>query len=320
MGGLSVHHRALLGLVLANAVWGSTFVVAQDVTNPAHPTSLAPMRYIIVRFSIAVALMLLIWVRRLRRLPTQTMIHGLWLGLFLGLGYVLQAQGLAWSGSPSKAAFITGSSVLLVPLFGAWFGKRRPTAGNLLGLVIAFIGFTLLCFPDDHTRGWRWSDAVSFGCTVPFAVHIVLVERYAERSDVDALNIVQLGVSVLVAAAGWLALAGWAALNWPVPSVLAPELLPLTLTTRQVWELLYLVAFGTILCYRLQTWAQRHVSATQTALTLTLEPVFASLMAFLVGVEQLGWRELLGGALTIAGVIVSEVAGTANTHAEKNLT
>lgn len=314
---LSVHHRALAGLVLANAVWGSTFVVAQDVTNPAHPASLAPMRYIMIRFSAAVGLMWLIWGRRLRRTPFQTVLQGFRLGLFLGLGYILQAQGLAWSGSPSKAAFITGSSVLLVPLFGAWFGKQRPTAANLLGLAIAFIGFTLLCFPDDQARGWRWSDAVSFGCTVPFAVHIVLVERYAERSDVDALNFVQLGVSVLVAAAGWLALAGWAALKLPVPPALAPELLPLTFTARQAWALSYLVAFGTILCYRLQTWAQRHVSATQTALTLTLEPVFASLIAFLIGVEQLGLRELLGGALTIVGVVVSEVLAATDRRVEK---
>ncbi len=311
MGALSVHRWALLGLVLANAIWGSTFVVAQDVTNPAHPASLAPMRYIMARFGIAVGLMALIWGWRLWRIPFQTLAYGLRLGIFLGIGYVLQAQGLAWGGSPSKAAFITGSSVLLVPLFSAWFGKRRPTAANLLGLAIAFVGFTLLCFPSDQGTGWRWSDAVSFGCVAPFAAHIVLVERYVERSDVDALNIVQFGVSVLVAAAGWLALAGWAALSLPVPPALAPELLPLAPTARQMWELLYLVAFGTIICYRLQTWAQRHVSATQTALTLTLEPVFASLIAFLVGIEQLGLRALLGGALTIVGVVVSEALATA---------
>ncbi|MFQ3580532.1 MAG: DMT family transporter [Chloracidobacterium sp.] len=313
----TLHRWALLGLVLANAIWGSTFVVAQDVTNPAHPTSLAPMRYIMVRFGLAVGFMLLIWGWRLRHIPAETVGHGVRLGIFLGLGYVLQAQGLAWSGSPSKAAFITGSSVLLVPLFGAWFGKQRPTAANLIGLVIAFVGFTLLCFPDDQARGWRWSDAVSFGCTVPFAIHIVLMERYAERSDVDTLNIVQLGVSVLVAAAGWLSLAGWAALGLPVPPVLAPELRPLSLTGRQAWELLYLVIFGTMICYRLQTWAQRHVSATQTALTLTLEPVFAALIAFGVGVERLGLRELAGGTLTIAGVVISELLTTAHGRALK---
>jgi drug/metabolite transporter (DMT)-like permease len=307
MVALAVHQRALLGLVAANAIWGSTFVVAQDVTDPAHPSSLAPIRYLIVRFGMAVGVMLLIWGRQLRQMPYQTWVHGFWLGIFLGLGYILQAQGLAWSGSPSKAAFMTGSSVLLVPLFGAWFGKQAPTAANLLGLGLAFVGFTLLCFPTDHGPGWRWSDAVSFGCTVPFAVHIVLMERYAERSDVDTLNVVQLGVAVLVATIGWLAIAGWAWLVLPLPPVLRPELRPLSLTAHQVWELLYLVVFGTILCYRLQTWAQRHVSATQTALTLTLEPVFAALIAYLVGVEQLGQRELVGGMLTLAGVITSEL-------------
>ncbi|MGQ9896273.1 MAG: DMT family transporter [Acidobacteriota bacterium] len=307
MASLKLHHWALLGLVTANAIWGSTFVVAQEVTHPAHPTGLAPMRYIIVRFGLAVGLMLLVWGRRLQQMPFQTVVQGLWLGVFLGLGYVLQAQGLAWSGSPSKTAFITGSSVLLVPLFGAWFGKQRPTAANLLGLGVAFFGFTLLCFPDDASRGWRWSDAVSFGCTVLFAVHIVLMERYAGQSDVDSLNIVQLGVSVLVAAVGWLAVVGWVQMDLPLPAVLAPELQPLSLTVYQVGELLYLVMFGTIICYRLQTWAQRHVSATQTALTLTLEPVFAALIASLVGVERLGLRELVGGLLIIAGVVISEV-------------
>ncbi len=307
MGCRSVHHRALLGLVLANAIWGSTFVVAQDMTSPARWESLAPLRYLMVRFGAAVGLMLLIFGQHLSRAPSRTVGDGFWLGLVLGVGYILQAQGLAWSGSPSKAAFITGSSVLLVPLFGACFGRQRPTAANLLGLGVAFAGFVLLCFPDEQGRGWQWSDAVSLGCTIPFAVHIVLVERYAERSDVDILNLVQLWVSALVAAAVWVALAGWAALDLPVPPVLVPELLPLRFSARQVVELLYLVAFGTILCYRLQTWAQRHVSATQTALTLTLEPVFASLMAFLLGVERLGPRELLGGVLTIAGVVVSEV-------------
>ena len=54
--------------------------------------------------------------------------------------------------------------------------------------------------------------------------------------------------------------------------------------------------FTTALAYPLLVWGQRHTTATNTALILTCEPVFAAMTSFIVLHERLGGRALGGAA------------------------
>jgi drug/metabolite transporter (DMT)-like permease len=80
-----------------------------------------------------------------------------------------------------------------------------------------------------------------------------------------------------------------------------------------VWEgaflrgVLYLGTIGTVGTFLSQTWAQRHMSATHAAIIFALEPVWAALFAAWFLGERLGARGYWGGALVLAGIVVSEL-------------
>jgi drug/metabolite transporter (DMT)-like permease len=53
-------------------------------------------------------------------------------------------------------------------------------------------------------------------------------------------------------------------------------------------------------------WAQQYTPPAHTALIFALEPVFALLTSLIVDGEHLGGKELLGFALILAGMVISE--------------
>jgi drug/metabolite transporter (DMT)-like permease len=53
-------------------------------------------------------------------------------------------------------------------------------------------------------------------------------------------------------------------------------------------------------------WAQRHVSATRATIIYSAEPVWAGLIGWVAG-DHLPWFALLGAALIVSGVLVSEL-------------
>jgi drug/metabolite transporter (DMT)-like permease len=56
-----------------------------------------------------------------------------------------------------------------------------------------------------------------------------------------------------------------------------------------------------------QTWAQAHIPATRAAVVMTMEPVFASLFAVLLGGESLTARMLVGGTLVLGAMYLAEL-------------
>jgi drug/metabolite transporter (DMT)-like permease len=74
-----------------------------------------------------------------------------------------------------------------------------------------------------------------------------------------------------------------------------------------VFGVLVTAIFTTAIAYPLLVWGQTHTSATNTALILASEPVFAALTSFIVLHERLGVRALIGAALILVGIILGEV-------------
>jgi drug/metabolite transporter (DMT)-like permease len=129
------------------------------------------------------------------------------------------------------------------------------------------------------------------GCAVAFAVHILMLGRFAPRFDSYRLAVWQLATVGLLALA-WAVAAG----DLTVPS------------TVGVWTALAVTAVAASAgAFLIQTRAQREVPPTKTAVILTMEPVFAGLFGFLLAGERLSVRGWLGAALILAGMLVTEL-------------
>ncbi len=197
----------------------------------------------------------------------------------------------------SKAAFLTGLSVVMTP-FAAYARTRRlPSLENAVGITLAGLGFLLLTFPGGAgpiNRG----DVLVFACAIVFAFYIVEISLRTRSHDALWLTTVQLAVVMVVAAVlGAVARLAGAAF----------ELRPLVWEGTFLRSVLYLGTIGTVGTFVTQTWAQGHMSATHAAIIFALEPVWAALLAAWFLGERLGVSGWWGGALVLAGIVISEL-------------
>jgi drug/metabolite transporter (DMT)-like permease len=270
-------------LVLVTLVWGSTFVVVKEAL-----VSIGPFEYVALRFGVAFLVLAALFQRRVRRLGAAGRQAGLVIGGFLFLGYALQTSGLPDT-TAGRAAFITGLSVVLVPLFASRLLHQPVGPGLRLALVLAPLGLWLLSF--DGEMSLHLGDLLVFGGAVAFAGHIVAISAYVPQYDPLALAVVQVGVVAVLAAGTALVL------EHPLP---AP-------TTGVALSAGYTGVVGSALVLGVQTSVQRFTSASHTALIFTLEPVFAAAFAYVLAGETLGPRGWLGGALILGAMLVAEL-------------
>ncbi len=87
----------------------------------------------------------------------------------------------------------------------------------------------------------------------------------------------------------------------------ALEARPVAWGATFLYSVLYLGSIGAVGTFLGQTWAQGQMPATHAAIIFTLEPVFAALLVAWFLAERLGPRGLAGGALVLAGIVVSEL-------------
>ncbi|MFH1926668.1 MAG: EamA family transporter, partial [Chloroflexota bacterium] len=99
-----------VALLLVTLIWGSTFVMVKDVV-----AGFPVYRFLTIRFALATLALILLAARRLVSATKKQIGAGVLIGLFLFGGYAFQTTGLKYT-TASKAGFITGLSVVLVPL------------------------------------------------------------------------------------------------------------------------------------------------------------------------------------------------------------
>jgi drug/metabolite transporter (DMT)-like permease len=245
------------------------------------------LAFIALRFSVAGILLYTLVARG--RLDREALVPGLVLGVFLSAGYLCQTTGLLYT-TASKSAFITGFSVILVPVILVFRGARlRPAAAT--GAILGLTGLYFLVTPSG-LEGVNRGDVLTLIASVSFAFHIVLVGHYARLSFLHLVPVQVLLVALVALSAS--PFAGGLALRW---------------SARLAAALAVTSVLATAFAFAVQSWAQQYTPAAHTALIFALEPLFAAIASRLVVGEHLGGKVLLGAVLTLSGMIVSEMWG-----------
>jgi len=283
--------RADLGLVFVAVLWGATFVVIK-----LGLTEMGPFCFIFLRF-LTGALMMMLVVRKLH-FSRLELLGGVALGGLLASGLQLQTLGLELT-TASKAAFITGLSVVIVPCLMAAYFRRIPPLATLVGIILATAGLGFLCLEEQlqFDTGDLWVLASTF-C---FAGHIISVSYFSKRCSPLNLNFLQLSFAALLAGA------------------IAPQLEPITLNYTHVgWgAVLFMGAVSSALLFSVQLSSQRYTTPTHAALIFALEPVSAAFFGWLILAEALTYKEYLGCGLIIVGMLTAELGALLKQPARK---
>jgi len=283
-------------LILITFIWGATFVIVKNAVE--HDAS--PLLFNFIRMTLAAVTLGIFFHRELRKIPRSAFFAGSLPGIFLWLGYECQTSGLRLT-TASKSAFITGISVILVPLLLMVFWGRKTSLWTALGVLAAFAGLFLLSVPASESTLGNWAsvnrgDVLTLGCAVSFAFHVIFLGRATERFLLAQIGFLQIAIAAVL-------------MGITAPLLEKPHIM---WSARVVWAIVLTSLLATAAAFTIQAWAQRFVSPTQTALILSLEPVFAWMTSYVVLGEHLGLRAVLGTALILAGVLISELLGSSS--------
>lgn len=281
--------RSTIFLFITSIIWGVAFVAQR-----AGVEYVGSFTFNGVRFALgALALLPVVWFfergaedKERRRL---TILAGLVAGLVLFAAASLQQFGVEFTGSAGKSGFITGLYIVIVPIMGIFLG-RKTTGFVWAGAAFALVGFYLL-----SVRGGFGSvelgDVILFIGAILWAVHILLIDRYAGKISPVSFSVTQ----YLVCSALSL-ICAFSFEEVAISSILEGYI-----------PILYAGLLSVGVAYTLQIFGQRHVEPSKASLIISLETLFAALGGALILGELMDARGYIGCALIFTGIIVSQL-------------
>jgi drug/metabolite transporter (DMT)-like permease len=183
-----------VSLLLVAFVWGTTFVLVQNAIAFLEPFSFNGVRFFMAAFLLG-GWLVIFEREQLKKINKKLLISGIIMGLFLFIGYAFQTIGLLHTTS-SKAGFITGLSVVMVPVFSFMLLKIKPGFNAIIGVSIATAGLYLLTMTDKVSL--NIGDAYVLICAVGFALHIIFTGKYSSKYPALLLTVIQVGTVALL--------------------------------------------------------------------------------------------------------------------------
>ena len=287
-----------LGLLFVAIVWGCTFVPVQRALHSGDVFS-----FLFWRFLAASIFTYLACLRFGVKFDRGTIGRGVFCGLMLFCDFSCQTIALDYALS-STVAFILGLNVVIVPfLMLAFFGKKVG-ASAFGGAVVALLGLYFLSGASGAV-GFGIGERLTLISAFAYALHIVFTGVCARKSNLYGFVIVQF-ICVCVCALIAAVFTPHAEFEGEI-KVLGN--LIFSPSFDFVFALVLTSIFATVAAFVIQTMAQnRGVSEIKTVLIFALEPVSAGIMGYAFG-EKLSALQILGAALILAGILLSELGG-----------
>ncbi len=212
---------------------------------------------------------------------------GVIIGIFLYVAFAFQTLGLQYT-TPSKNAFLTAINVVIVPFIAFFIYKRKMNLYELLGAILAMVGVGVMSL--KLSTEINIGDLLTLACAFAFAFQIFYTSKYVQEEDPILLTIIQLMSAAVMG----------------VVVVLFKGETSLSLQAEGVFSLLYLGIFSTTMAYLLQTTAQKLVTATKTAIILSMESVWGMIFSILILNEMITFRMMIGAILIMLAILLSE--------------
>lgn len=270
-------------LIAITVFWGTTFLIVQHALTVTGPFFLVG-----VRFATAALMLGLFTGRAMAGVTRLELRAGSLIGVALMLGYALQTVGLQTIPS-SQSGFITALYVPFVPLLQLLVLRVMPRPMAWLGIALSFIGLMLLAGPEGASIDFEAGELWTVASALAIAAEIILISAFAGHTHARRVTVVQLAVASALSFAAMI----------PAGESVPPFSWLLVATACGLGLASALIQFA-------MNWAQRTVSPTRATLIYAGEPVWAGVFGRLAG-ERLGPLAIVGGALIVAGVLVSEL-------------
>lgn len=283
--------KSNLLLLLTAAIWGFAFVAQRVGMDYVEPFTFNGIRFALGSVSL---LPLMLYYKNGRKdadnssqQTKSSLSVGLLAGAVLFIAASLQQVGLVYT-TAGKAAFITGLYIVLVPVAGI-FLRHSITASVWLGSLLAITGLYFLTVREGFTMAY--GDLLELIGTFFWAAHILLIGRFSRTTDTLKLAFSQFLTCSLLS----------------LGTALFIENINLNGLLQAAIPLLYGGVCSVGIAYTLQILGQKNASPSHAAIIMSMETVFGALGGYLILSERLELQELLGCALMLAGMLLSQM-------------
>ena len=297
---MNKQRRADLLLVMTTFFWGASYYLTDICLADLPPMTLNAFRFIVA----FLVLGLIFW-KHVVHINRTTLWYSLIVGLALAGTYVAYNYGITRT-SLSNAAFICALQVIFAPLLGFLFFRQRPGWKLGAALVVCTVGMALLTLNGELRPAS--GDLICLITPLCYAVDLLITEKAVRDPRVDplglgavedkmALALDLVNVRIILEPG----IAEMAALNATEEDV--EKLIRVQVTLKAA---LFLGIFCSGVAFVIQSVQQQYTTASHVGLIFTLEPVFASMVAFVMTGAVLSLRGYIGAALMLLSLFIME--------------
>jgi drug/metabolite transporter (DMT)-like permease len=290
-----------------NEIWG---VLAATLSSATGGTSIAATRYLVstldpfatgsFRFGIGFCMLLPVALLQERRCPDVKdwpMVAGLGL-LFFGVFPILFNAALMYT-TAARGALALSTLPLLTMVIGAVLGVERLTASKAAGVFLSVCGVAIALLLDlsaSPAGAWR-GDLLMLAAAICMALYSIWSKALMTRSAAITFTTMAMGVGAMFLI---------------IISLIEGSFLPVQDFQVVHWSAaVYLGAVGSAMTFYLWAYALERTTPTKVAVTVTVNPIVAALVAASLLNEPLGWNLVLGIIAVTIGIWLASLKAPA---------
>ena len=274
-------------LLLAAVIWGSGTVFMQVCIDGGIETGLQ----MFFRFWIGTLCLGALVHKKLRQISRRLLLCGLLCGTLLFFSFFILTFGLEFT-TPANSAFLSASSVMLVPFISWVLLKIRPERKVFIGCFLCLLGVAVLSLQLDGGIHFTVGDGLTLLSAVFFFLYTCTVAKIYAGLDAPLFTFVQLLITAV-----------WSTITLPISgadfSVIGQSWLSLG-------AVIFLGLFNTGLCYLIQMVAQKSLPPTRVSLILSSESLFGAVFSVLAGYDPFSIRLVVGGCIMMFSILLVE--------------
>ena len=293
-----------IAVLLSMLIWSASGIAVKEAL-----VALSPMTMIVIRFTLAVLLMLVVGLCarksemfRLQKVDKKDLPLFILGGIFQPfLYYILETFSYDALSSPTIAEALLSTSPVLAPFFAAAILREHVTRYNILGIIVSTVGMLLLVLvgASDFSIGNPWGIACAFAAVSAAVLYTIVLRRIPPKyNPLTVVFYVQLSALVLFyPLCGFTdGVSGFAHLA--------------EVDTMQLWRSLaavgYLALGASVVAFICFCYTVRVIGVTRTNAFNNVRPAFTAIWMLLFFGEQLPWTKWLGILLIIIGLFVCQ--------------
>lgn len=296
------HIVGLVMLSLTAILWGAGFVVTEQLLDVSFYNT--PALVNAIRFGVATFCLLALFNKKIR-FNKNILLYSSVGGAMLFVGFLVQIIGQKYT-TPSHSGFFTATYVAFVPFITWMVYKKRPSWVTFCGVGLAIAGLIVLNYSNGDTTSNSWlGDILTLIGAVMFACQIFWADYALKNNKINYVQLTFWQVAI-------------AALLFVIYTLTVESVHYSTLSVNwnfSWWRLAIVTFGGTAFAYYAQTFAQNHVSPSETSLILSCESPIGAFLSMILLIEEFAWKTVIGGLLVFGAVVLVEVVSVF--HAKK---